>query len=113
MDDAATLAFTIFLFLEEGDITPTGTEQFRVEAGSVKFNIEVSDVFMREETCFYFGVTSHEMRCCEFLSWTSGLFVRLLTPKTRVVTKSAHLSTSASSSKEHRYLVPRVLRMPS
>ena len=37
----ATLIVTTFIFLEKGAITPTDTETFNVQAGSVKFNIEV------------------------------------------------------------------------
>jgi len=39
----ATLIVTTFIFLEKGAITPTDTETFNVQAGSVKFNIELKD----------------------------------------------------------------------
>ena len=41
VDDTATVTFTNYIFLEEGTITPTGSETFHVFPGSVKFNVEV------------------------------------------------------------------------
>ena len=43
VDDLATLTISTFVFLEEGDIAPTGSENFHVWAGSVKFNVEVNE----------------------------------------------------------------------
>ena len=44
--DVATLTVTVLIFLEDGLITPTSTETFSVYPGSVKFNVEVGNLFV-------------------------------------------------------------------
>jgi len=41
VDDQATLIITVFIFTNEGVISPTSTESFSIFKGSVKFNVEL------------------------------------------------------------------------
>ena len=42
MPYGSTVTSTVYVFLEDGFITPTGTETFQVYSGTIKFDIEVT-----------------------------------------------------------------------